>query len=164
MSYWKGSIHMFTVTLPCLGRAHEDHVGYVDKWVDNILANSFWTKMAKQMVIMELLTSDCGKDCKGMLKDKFKKIWESQYLFWGELHLIFHCALLLAFYTRRRKQLCRRCFTPYLRKPWYKKMFISGSVPTFQRGIRLDMCQRHSADWHKTILFWKTGERRGYVK
>jgi hypothetical protein len=29
--------------------------------------------MAEQMVMMELLTSDCGNDCKGMLKEKLKK-------------------------------------------------------------------------------------------
>lgn len=31
------------------------------------------TKMAEQMVMMELLTNNCGNECKGMLNDELKK-------------------------------------------------------------------------------------------
>lgn len=29
--------------------------------------------MAEQMVMMEILKNDCGKDCQGMLREKLKK-------------------------------------------------------------------------------------------
>lgn len=58
--------------------------------------------MAEQMVMMELLTNECGQDCKGMLREKLKKRIEIVLPIFSAVALFFLCASFSAFYTRRK--------------------------------------------------------------
>lgn len=50
--------------------------------------------MAEQMVTMELLKNDCGKDCQGMLREKLKKKIEIVIPSFLRLHFLFLCLSL----------------------------------------------------------------------
>ena len=58
--------------------------------------------MAEQMVMMELLTSDCGNDCKGMLNEKLKKkIWVAVPSFFAVVLIISLCIAVSVLHEKK---------------------------------------------------------------
>lgn len=45
---------------------------YINK-LNNMLETSLGQKMAEQMVMLDLLTNNCGKDCKSVIREQVRK-------------------------------------------------------------------------------------------